>query len=54
MNCNSCFSNKLPVKSPFERIRLYLDGLDEVTSLERQQQIVRLAEIALPNGPLSK
>jgi hypothetical protein len=31
-------------QSAFERIRLYLDGLDEVTSPERQQEIVRLAE----------
>jgi hypothetical protein len=31
-------------QSPFERIRLYLDGLDEVTSFERQQEIVSLAE----------
>jgi hypothetical protein len=33
-------------QSPFSRIRLYLDGLDEVTSAERQQQIVNLAEKA--------
>lgn len=34
-------------QSPFSRIRLYLDGLDEVTSVERQEQIVRLAEDAV-------
>jgi len=36
-------------QSPFSRIRLYLDGLDEVTSAERQDQIVRLAEEAVKN-----
>ncbi|HEY0794170.1 MAG TPA: hypothetical protein VGD64_00160 [Acidisarcina sp.] len=36
-------------KSPFSRIRLYLDGLDEVTSAERQEKIVKLAEEAATN-----
>jgi hypothetical protein len=31
-------------QSPFDRIRLYLDGLDEVTSLDRQKDIVRFAQ----------
>jgi len=31
-------------QSPFESIRLYLDGLDEVTSAERQGEIAKLAE----------
>jgi hypothetical protein len=34
-------------QSPFSHIRLYLDGLDEVTSIERQEQIVSLAEQAV-------
>jgi len=33
-------------QSPFSHIRLYLDGLDEITSVERQDQIVRLAQQA--------
>lgn len=33
-------------QSPFSQIRLYLDGLDEVTSAERQDQIVNLAKEA--------
>jgi hypothetical protein len=31
-------------QSPFESIRLYLDGLDEVTSTDRQREIAELAE----------
>lgn len=31
-------------QSAFEQIRLYLDGLDEVTSVERQSEIAALAE----------
>ena len=34
-------------QSPFERVRLYLDGLDEVTSAERQHEILELAEEAV-------
>jgi hypothetical protein len=33
-------------QSPFSRIRLYLDGLDEITSIARQDQILHLAEQA--------
>ncbi len=33
--------------SPFSQIRLYLDGLDEVTSTERQKQLVLLASEAV-------
>lgn len=31
-------------QSPFERVRLYLDGLDEVTSVPRQRELMQLAE----------
>jgi len=33
-------------QAPFARIRLYLDGLDEVTSHERQSELLELAEEA--------
>ena len=35
----------------FDRIRLYLDGLDEVTSTERQQEIMRLAQQVAEQRP---
>ncbi len=38
-------------KSPFDRIRLYLDGLDEVTPVARQSDIVGLAEKAARELP---
>lgn len=38
-------------QASFERIRLYLDGLDEVPSLGRQEEIVKLAEQAVAHWP---
>jgi hypothetical protein len=42
---------QLKGQSPFERVRLYLDGLDEVTSLSRQKEIIELAREAARQLP---
>ena len=41
---NKLIQQQAAGQSPFESIRLYLDGLDEVTSADRQQEIAGLAE----------
>jgi hypothetical protein len=38
-------------QASFDRVRLYLDGLDEVTSTERQQEIMRLAQQVAEQRP---
>lgn len=41
-------------KSPFSRIRLFLDGLDQVTSQDRQDQVVEFANGLRRSGDFSR